>query len=211
MIADMSKALLARIADLVINAPLLILPEKLAVIALVLEGRIGIDAGDLRALADAKSLEPHGSRYVGERRLNDPAEPKSGFKPYRMAGGAAIVPVIGSLVNRGGFLDALSGITSYEPLRVQIRSAMADKDVSAILLDIDSGGGEAIGAFETGDAVRAASRVKPVTAIANGLCCSAAYAIASGASRIIATRSSLTGSIGTALLHLDRSAQLEAA
>ncbi len=65
-----------------------------------------------------------------------------------------------------------------------------------------------IGAFEAGDAVRLAAASKPVHAVANGLCCSAAYAIASGATRIVTSRSSVVGSIGTALLHLDRSKQL---
>lgn len=217
----MSNTFLAHIADRALNQPLLILPEKLAVIAAILEQRIEIDATSLRAEHDG-TLEvavgdkviavpaPQGSRYVGEFLPKDPNNPKAGYKPYRMTEqGVAIVPVHGSLVNRGGFLDALSGITSYEKLQHQLSSATADDDVSSILLDIDSGGGEAIGAFETGDAVRQAAQSKPVYAVANGLCCSAAYAIASGATRIITSRSSLTGSIGTALLHLDRSKQLQ--
>lgn len=198
-------SLLYRVAEKVINQPLMILPEKLTVVALVLEGRLKIDASDFRELADAKSLQPIGSRYVGEHQPVDPDNPKAGTKPYRMAGGAAIVPVMGSLVNRGGFLDAMSGITSYEKIKFQIRRAAADDAASAILLHIDSGGGEAIGAFGAADAVRAAASRKPVYAVTDGMCCSAAYAIASGASRIIAGRDSLVGSIGTALLHMDHS------
>lgn len=206
----MSAGILAHIADRVINAPLLIMPEKLAVIAAVLEGRIAIDASEYKAV-QVKGVTVGASGYIGDFKPVDRENPKAGLKPYRTAEGVAIIPVIGSLVNRGGFFDAVSGVTTYERLRYQLRSAAADKEVGTILLDIDSGGGEAIGAFETGDAVRAASIVKPVYAVANGLCCSAAYAIASGASRIYATRSSLTGSIGTALLHLDRSKQLAGA
>jgi capsid assembly protease len=199
---------LALIAERVLNQPLMILPEKLAVIAQVLEGRIAIDASDFKVDAE-KHLAVEASRYVGEYRPRDPGNPKSALKPYReTAGGTALIPVMGSLVNRGGFLQSLSGITSYEAIKHQVSSAAADRDISTILLDIDSGGGEAVGAFEVADAVRAATQVKPVYAVANGLCCSAAYAIASGASRIISSRSSLVGSIGTAMLHLDHSKML---
>ena len=202
---------LARIAELVINQPLMILPEKLAIIAHVLEGRINIDASGLvPTTADAIEVpKPEGSRYVGDFAQNDPSNPRAGRKPYRTTQeGVAIVPVHGSLVNRGGFLDAMSGITSYEKLKFQIAAAAQDADVKSILLDIDSPGGEAVGAFEAADAVRAASKIKPVTALANGLCCSAAYAIATGATKIVTSRSSLSGSIGTVMLHLDRSKQL---
>ena len=58
----MSKYL-AHIAELVINQPLMILPEKLAVIASVLEGRINIDASELREMADeGERPQPMGSR-----------------------------------------------------------------------------------------------------------------------------------------------------
>jgi capsid assembly protease len=40
-------SILIRIAERVLNRPLMILPDKLALIASVLEGRIGIDASDL--------------------------------------------------------------------------------------------------------------------------------------------------------------------
>lgn len=202
---------LAHIADRTLNVPLMILPEKLAVIAQVLEGRINIDASELLpATADAVDVpKPQGSRYVGEFAAVDPNNPRAGRKPYRTTSeGVAIVPVHGSLVNRGAFLDAMSGITSYEKLKFQIAAAAEDADVKSILLDIDSPGGEAVGAFEAADAVRTASKAKPVVALANGLCCSAAYALASGATKIITSRSSLSGSIGTVMLHLDRSKQL---
>ncbi|MEZ5764897.1 MAG: S49 family peptidase [Xanthobacteraceae bacterium] len=206
-------ALLAHIADRVLNQPLLLTPEKLAVIAHFLEGRIEIDASELAAQFKAEGEDEVtkvlGSRYVGEFELSDPDNPRSARKPYRTTKqGAAIIPVHGSLVNRGGWLDAMSGLTSYEKLKFQVGEAAKDPAVQSILLDIDSPGGEAIGAFETADAIRLAGQSKPVIAVANGLCCSAAYALASGATKIVTSRSSVVGSIGTFILHLDRSKQL---
>jgi len=204
---------LAHIADRVLNRPLMIHPDKLSLIASILDGRIGIDGADLRA-QDVSAEEagammgagPEASRYVGQYALNDPNDPKSGRKPYRTtADGVAIIPVLGSLVNRGSWLDAMSGVTSYEKLKFQIAAAARDKDVTSIILDMDSPGGEAVGAFEVGDVVAEAARAKEVVAVVNGMAASAAYAIASQASRIITTSSGISGSIGVVMLHADYS------
>jgi signal peptide peptidase SppA len=73
------------------------------------------------------------------------------------------------------------------------------------LLDVDSPGGEAIGAFEVADVVREAAQEKQVVAVVNGLMASAAYAIGSAASRIVTTSSGVSGSIGVVMLHADYS------
>jgi hypothetical protein len=204
---------LARIAALVTNVPLMIQPAKLAVIASILDGRIGIDAAGLPADIAAKAPSaPQSNRFVGQFELNDPADPRSGRKPYRTTrNGVAVVPVLGSLVNRASYLDALSGLTAYETLKHHIRLAAADPDVAGIVLDIDSPGGEAVGAFEVADVVAAARSVKPVIASVTGLCCSAAYAIASACTKIVVSPSSVTGSIGVVMLHIDRSRRMDTA
>lgn len=202
---------LARIAALVTNVPLMLQPSKLAVIASILDGRIGIDAAGLPADTVAKMpTAPQSNRYVGQYELNDPQDQRSGRKPYRTTrNGVAIIPVLGSLVNRGGWLDAISGLTSYETLKHHIRLAAADLDVAGIVLDIDSPGGEAIGAFEAADAVAAAKAIKPVIASVTGLACSAAYAIASACTKIVVSPSSVVGSIGVVMLHIDRSRRMD--
>jgi signal peptide peptidase SppA len=198
--------LLVHIADRVLNRPLMVTPEKLAMIAQVLEGRIGIDASEFAAI-EAEQLRngPDASRFVGQFDLANPNDPKS-VKPYRtMDKGVALINVFGSLVNRGAWIGARSGMTSYEGLKYQLAAAAADRDVTSIILDIDSPGGEAVGAFEVADAVRAASKSKDVVAVVNGMAASAAYAIASGAPTIITTASGISGSIGVVLMHADYS------
>src|SRR5207253_959835 len=98
---------LAQIADRVLNRPLMIHPDKLTLIASILDGRIGIDATDLRDFsAEQLAAMPEASRYVGQFEATDPNDPKAGRKPYRTtAEGVAIIPVMGSLINRGGWLD----------------------------------------------------------------------------------------------------------
>ena len=84
-------------------------------------------------------------------------------------------------------------------------TAVADPNVAAILLDIDSAGGESGGVFDLADRVAAAAKRKPVWALANDMAFSAAYAIGSAASRFIVTRTGGVGSIGVIAMHADQS------
>ncbi len=216
--------LLARIAERVINRPLLVHPDKLPIVLDVLHGRIPLsDVSDLRSVAERnidampdaaqtimRGPHPGASRFVGESFETDAGGRATKALPYRRTSeGVAVITVTGSLINRGAWVGASSGETSYEGIKHQVASAAADGKVRAILLDIESPGGEAVGAFEAADAIRAAAKVKPVTAVVNGMAASAAYALASAASQIIVTPTGLAGSIGVVMLHADYSGFLE--
>jgi signal peptide peptidase SppA len=210
----MSNAFLLRIADRVLDRPLLILPDKLAIITEVLAGRIGVEgivnAPDGAELADASFMQPRGSRFVGEPYDRDENGKATKYLPYkRTASGIAIVTITGSLVNRGAWVGANSGLTSYEGIGHQIESAARDPKAKSIVLDIESPGGEAVGAMETSAMVRKVAREKPVYAMVNGMAASAAYAIAAGATAIFSTESGIAGSIGVVLLHSDHSRRLD--
>lgn len=189
--------MLMHIAERVLNRPLLLHPAKAEIILHVLEGRIALDG----ALAP---LSPEANRFLGSSTRPDGRERK-----YRVRDGTAIIPVVGSLVNRGGWIGANSGMTSYEGLSAQLRDAEADADVASILLDIDSPGGEATGMFAVAEQVRLVGQTKPVTAFVNDMAASAAYGIASAANEIVVSSTSVVGSIGVVMTHMDRSRQLE--
>lgn len=181
---------LVRLASLIFNQPHLITPEAADAILQALDGRIG---------------EIGASRFAGTPVVNREGR----WQGYNVTSrGAAIVPVIGELTNRGAYLGASSGLVSYEGLRQQLRNAASDPNVRGIVLDIDSPGGMASGMNETADLVRAIAQEKPVIAVANSLVASAAYGIASGATKIVATQSSQLGSIGVIYIHADRSQEL---
>ncbi|WP_375651440.1 MULTISPECIES: S49 family peptidase [unclassified Bartonella] len=126
---------------------------------------------------------------------------------YVVQNNVAIIPVHGTLVRRGAWLGALSGLTSYEGLSASFREAIAQPDVRAVLLDIDSGGGEAGGVFDLVEEFQTLSKQydKPIWAHANEFACSAAYAIACAASQIWVARTGVVGSIGVVCAHLDQS------
>jgi signal peptide peptidase SppA len=119
--------------------------------------------------------------------------------------GIAIIPVLGTLTNRTFGLSALSGLASYVSLGEQLDQVAADPAVKGVLLDLDSNGGQAGGVFDLADQVLALRGLKPVYAIADEACLSAAYALACGAERFYVTQTGAVGSIGVVALHADQS------
>jgi signal peptide peptidase SppA len=119
--------------------------------------------------------------------------------------GIAVIPIHGSLVKRSLGMEAASGLTSYGEIATMLDAALADPQVSGILLDIDSPGGEASGSFELARRVREVAAQKPVWAVANDAAYSAAYAIAASARRLFVTETGGVGSIGVIALHVDQS------
>jgi signal peptide peptidase SppA len=198
----MSRQLL-RLSDRLLNTPLLIHPAKAQIILGFLSGRIGFDAGLFTGEDGAEG--PDASRFVGSTRRTD----GSAALP-RTADGVAIVPVLDTLVNRGAWLDSRSGHTSYEGIAAQLRAAGQDPEVRSVLLDISSPGGEAAGMAGLADLIRLVRQTKPVTAFVNDMAASAAYGIASAASEIVISPTSIVGSIGVVMLHADRSGELAA-
>jgi len=124
---------------------------------------------------------------------------------YRTADGVAIIPVVGTLVQRGDSLDAMSGLLSYGRIATMLQAAVDDPRTDAILLEIDSPGGEANGLMDLAGKVRAAAQRKPVHALANEQAFSAAYWLASSAAKVFTPQTGMVGSVGVVMLHVDQS------
>ena len=131
----------------------------------------------------------------------------TGATMYGMIGTTAVIPVFGALVNR--FNATFGFITGYNYIKNAIATALADESVDNIILDINSGGGEVAGCFETVDYIKAACSQKEIHAIVDSNCYSAAYAIASACTSIKATPSSGIGSIGVVAMHASYEKALE--
>jgi signal peptide peptidase SppA len=191
--------MLPRIAQRVFNTPLLIHPVKAQVIVNALASRLGV--AQIEHLRGA-ALDDDG--YVFDRAARDDAG-------YDLVGPVAIIPVQGTLVQRAGWLDAMSGLTGYGVIRSMLESALHDDRVQAIAFDIDSPGGEVAGCFDLVDAIYEARGIKPMWAILDEMAFSAAYAIASAADTITIPRTGGAGSIGVITMHTDMSRAIEAA
>lgn len=220
---------LHRVAGRFFSRPLLIAPGAAETISAFLLSRLsgpaaagglaGIehDAGESREIfpaavrgdGTAEVHSPRASRFYGEFPMSEDGSRRP--LPFRRtAEGVANITLVGEWVNRGGYIGASSGLISYEGFKVQMLAASADPRTKAILLDLESPGGEAVGAFEAAEVVRQVAARKPVTAVVNGMAASAAYAIASAANRIVSIPTGVSGSIGVVLMHLDISEYLKA-
>lgn len=118
-------------------------------------------------------------------------------------GSVAVLHAVGPMFRRANLFTAFSGGVSYDVLRRDLQVAIDDKDVSSILLDIDSPGGHANGIGELAKAIQESP--KPVVAYVGGSGASAAYWLASAASEIVVDDSAALGSIGVIVGFTDSS------
>jgi signal peptide peptidase SppA len=116
--------------------------------------------------------------------------------------------VHGVIAPRLNMMSDMSGGTTFEGLTQQLQEALAVPNLSAIVFDVDSPGGNAAGATEFSRAVLAARTKVPIIAQANHAMCSAAYWAMAGATEIVATPSAMVGAIGVYTIHNDVSEAL---
>lgn len=126
-----------------------------------------------------------------EARLGRPLQ---NARKVTLRGDVAIVPMTGPVFRYANLMTEVSGATSLEILAKDFTAALEDPNVSAIVLNIDSPGGQASGIAEFAHMVHSAS--KPVIAYVDGSAASAAYWIAAAASEIVVSKTGEVGSIG---------------
>jgi ClpP class serine protease len=128
---------------------------------------------------------------------------------YAMTDSAvAVVQIVGPMVARGDWLTELFGFRSYGDVAEAVEVAFADPAARAVLLEMDSPGGEVGGLFDLVDRVASmrAEAGKPLWAVASESALSAGFAIATTADRLYVTRTGEVGSVGVVAIHVDESA-----
>lgn len=176
--------------------PLLIHPDKAAVIETV-----------FRSHADGAPVQVDGTQPPVPMAVAYQAA-RFADKPYVVTeDGIGVLPITGSLVHRGGFMDALSGMQSYQSLEKKATAMAADPDVKAILMELDTPGGQAAGVFDLAKRMKEACAAagKPLWAAVNETAMSAGYALAAVADRVTMAKTGSVGSIGVIALHVDQS------
>lgn len=178
------------LAQRLFNTPLIIHPSKAEIVIAALSERLGI----IRIENPSASLS--------NESFSSGQNPRLG---YDIVEGVAIIPVQGTLVQKLGTLRPYSGMTGYDGIRMNFLSAITNPDVKAIMLDINSPGGEVSGCFDLVDTIYQCRGEKPIWAVLDESAYSAAYAIASAADKITVPRTGGTGSIGVIWIHMDMS------
>lgn len=194
-----------------LGEPLLIEQGKADAILAVLAPRAGYDvlpsAEAMRQHEAAEAELRHEMVAGAARSIGLSAEQSD--NGYARVGGVAVVPVLGTLVQRRLGMEAMSGMQSYATTSAMLAAAATDPSVHTVLLEVDSPGGEVSGVFALSEQIEAMRGKRRVVAYANERAASAAYLLAASASEVVANETSRLGSIGVVVTHVDRSKQLE--
>ena len=112
-----------------------------------------------------------------------------------------VISIFGTISRRADGFE--SGGTSIDRLTASFRAAVADDEIRAIVLDIDSPGGSVFGVDELAAEIFAARKQKEIIAIADHRAASAAYYLGAQAAKFYVAPSGQAGSIGVWSLHMD--------
>jgi signal peptide peptidase SppA len=145
---------------------------------------------------------PH-LRAIAAGQLEAQAEYWAARTAPRASGDVVVIPVLGTITQRSPWYGS-----STEFLANALRAALADGS-RAIVLEVDSPGGEVYGVDELASLIRAARATKPIVAVSNALTASAAYYLAAQADELLVTPSGEVGSIGVYGGHEDWSGALD--
>ncbi|EAZ3158926.1 S49 family peptidase [Salmonella enterica] len=186
------------------NAPLLLEPAYARVFFCALGRESG--AGSLHIPQNLENLDQAGMELVTGNYMSGD-KPRARF--YQVVNGIAVLPVSGTLVHKLGGMRPFSGMTGYDGITARLQQAISDPEVTGVLLDIDSPGGQAAGAFDCADMIYRLGQQKPIWALMNDVACSGAMLLASACSRRLVTQTARVGSVGVVMAHASYAGQLE--
>ncbi len=135
---------------------------------------------DLHAHIEARQRGSSPSRYPG-----------IGYS--QVADNIALIEIQGTITKYGSSLAPASSVQ----IRRAVRNAAANDSMDGIMLRIDSPGGTVAGILDLANDIAAAAKRKPVYSYIEDLGASAAYWIASQATKVYSNATAIVGSIGT--------------
>ncbi len=153
-------------------------------------------------------LATHGSHVLGETRLMRQRVPRFDEAPVADGRGSG---KIAQVTLRGIITSSASGTlgeTMVDDLKMQLHQAAMDNSVKAIVLYVDSPGGEVTASDMIYNAVCRARNRKPVVVYMGSLAASGGFYVSCGGSYLMADDTTLTGSIGVIIETLNYSSLL---
>lgn len=127
--------------------------------------------------------------------------PMDGTRMVSVRNGVATIDIVGPIYRYADWMTEMCGGVTVETLAKDLQTALDNQAIRAIILHIDSPGGEAKGIGELAAQIRAGTERKPIVAYVGGEAASAGYYLASAASEIVLSASGIVGSIGVALAY----------
>jgi ClpP class serine protease len=147
---------------------------------------------------EAKSQIEANSKLVGEPCAGIAVQQSERSRVLSVSGSNAEIMVSGVMVKNLSFMAWIMGATAYSEITSAADAIVADSDITDVQLRIDSGGGTVAGMMACLNSIKAIrDSGKRTTAIVDGVCGSAAYAIAAQCEKIVAiTDGEIVGSVG---------------
>lgn len=150
--------------------------------------------GDIAQRADDETI-----RAKLDAIQREPGERLPGTEGVQVRDGVATVPLVGPIFRRANIFTEISGATSTEIAAQEFSRAVEDDQVRAIVLHINSPGGQVDGTSELAQMIFRARGRKPIRSFVSGLGASAAFWIATAADEVIAGDTAELGSVGIVL------------
>ena len=157
----------------------------------------------LEAILDVLEMRAEGLRFTPDEiraRVGDGmrSAPKSSAQ-----GSVAVLPLYGVIAPRMNMMTDVSGGTSAESFGLELDAALDNPQVSAVVIDADTPGGNTAGVPELAAKIREGKKKKPIYGVANHQAASAGYYLLAQCTEIIASPSALLGAVGVYTVHTD--------
>jgi capsid assembly protease len=124
------------------------------------------------------------------------------FSLLQVQGNVGVITINGGLADgRFGAFGAWFGVTGYGDIQEALIRAVKNPAVSAIALDIGSGGGEVAGVHDTARLIAMVDQIKPVATYTGSMMASAALWLGASARRVFVAETAITGSLGILMVH----------
>ncbi len=168
---------------------------------------------DILGIASRQAVDLKAARAI--RKHNEEIQAVQAVQGTRVEGarwatvrsnGVGVLTITGPIFRYADLFSDISGATSVERLSKDFKLLVDNDEVKAIVLAIDSPGGEVNGISEFSDQIFAARGKKPITAYVSHRGTSAAYFIASACDEIVCDQTAMLGSIGVIMAALDTTA-----
>lgn len=128
---------------------------------------------------------------------------------YTSPSSIAVLNMFGIIAPRISMLDMSQEGCPLDAFCAKLRRAQSDPDTGAVLVNIDSPGGNVFQVQETADMIYGMRGQKPMVGVVTGMCASAAFWIGTQFPALVASPSSQLGSIGVLMRHKDISKMAE--
>jgi signal peptide peptidase SppA len=163
------------------------------------------DPNRLWAIDEAVLL---GYKDAAERHDGTVLEARAPGSYSQDVGQVAVLTIAGPISYKPSIFSELFGGSAVTTIQAQLRKALGDSAIKAIVMNFDTPGGTVTGLTELAAEIRAAGQIKPVVGHAESMAASAGFWLMASTQETSASRSAVVGSIGIIAAHADISQQL---